>query len=192
MESVKLSILIPSIPDRWEQLHSRLSAYQCWIDLYNLNSKVELLSIIDNKERSIGRKRSDLITIAEGRYIVITDDDDILPSRYFQMIAAAIDTNADVITYQQNATINKEHSLVHFRLKAEIGEWIDGGDTIRPAWHCCTWKREVVKDIPFPHINYGEDAPWAIEANIRAQTEHHIEEPLHYYYHDSTKTAAFL
>lgn len=189
---MKLSILIPSIPQRLPQLIDTIARYESLIEKYGLQGQVELLSFCDNKQRSIGKKRSDLIAMSQGEYIVISDDDDKLTRKYFELIMGVIDQGPDVITYHQFARINNEYTFVDFKLQNPVGDFVHMGITQRPAWHCCTWKREVVKDIQFPHINYGEDHHWAMAANERAKKEIHISEICHVYEHDSDKTAAFL
>lgn len=192
MASVDLSILIPSIPDRMTQLHGLLTLYQSYIDKFNLKERIELLCFVDNKKRSIGRKRSDLITMSEGRYVVISDDDDRLTEKYFEVIMQAIQDGADVITYWQFARINHEYYFIDFGLGNELQPTTNLGIIKRPAWHCCTWKREVVKDIKFPEINWGEDGPWSGAANKAAKSEFKINEICHIYSHDSHLTSAFL
>lgn len=189
---MKLSILIPSIPQRLDQLKATLAFYESMIEKYNLGGEVELISICDNKTRSIGRKRSDLIAMAQGEYVVISDDDDRLTQKYFEKISAAMDTNADVITYFQFARINDDFTFVDFRLRGDNEYQNHIGITKRPAWHCCTWRRDVVKDIKFGDTNYGEDDSWQREANKLARTGHHIHDICHIYEHDSEMTAAFI
>lgn len=188
-----LSILIPAIPDRLEKLKDLINLYEFFIKLYKLEGDVEIVSIVDNRKRSIGRKRNDLIEIAQGHYFVISDDDDRLTQLYFELIKKACETGVDVITYLQEARINDDRTLVRFGLKNENQEFKTNSITLRPAWHCCTWKRDFIlaHDIQFPEINYGEDEPFARLANERAQTSHHIDAVCHVYVHDSTKTAAF-
>lgn len=193
MASVKLSILIPSIPERLINLHGLITMYESQIEKYNLTGAVEVLSICDNKKRSIGRKRSDLMALAEGRYWVMTDDDsDYLTDKYFEKIGEVMELDRDVITYWQYARINNEHSFVEFGHNSPIQDFVNMGVTKRPAWHCCTWKRELVKNIQFGDCNYGEDHKFAMEANELAKSSAHISEICHVYQHDSHKTAAFL
>lgn len=80
---MKLSILILSIP-------SRLSNFLPTL-LQNLlkqaepfKNQVEILTLIDNKVRSIGKKRQNLIDIAEGEYIAFIDDDDRVSDNYIE------------------------------------------------------------------------------------------------------------
>lgn len=189
---MKLSILIPSIPERLDQLKSVISFYESMIEKYNLTGQVELLSLCDNKKRSIGQKRTDLISLAKGEYVVMSDEDDRLTRRYFEKISAAMDTNSDVITYFQFARINDDFTFVDFRLRGENEYQNHIGITKRPAWHCCTWRRDVVKDIKFGDTNYGEDDSWQREANKLAKTAYHIADICHIYEHDSDKSAALF
>lgn len=188
-----LSILIPSIPERLDSLKEKFAYYESMITKYNLTGEVELLSLCDNKKRSIGQKRTDLFALAKGRYVVMTDDDlDRLTRKYFENIRAAIEKGPDVITYYQFARINDDYTFVNFGLGYENQYQNHMGVTLRPAWHCCTWKRDVVKDIKFGDSNYGEDDYFQREANKAARTEYKINDVCHIYEHDSDKTAAFL
>lgn len=189
---MKLSILIPSIPQRLDQLKATLAFYESMIEKCNLGGEVELISICDNKMRSIGRKRSDLITISQGEYVVISDDDDRLTRKYFERIKEAMDAMCDVIVYYQFARINDDYTFVDFGRNFPVEYQVNMGVTKRPAWHCCTWRRSIVKDILFGDMNYGEDYEWAMIANARAQSEYRIAEICHIYEHDSDKSAALF
>lgn len=188
-----LSILIPSIPERLNLLDNLIHRYEAYLTLYNLSEEVEIISICDNKKRSIGRKRNDLIALAQGDYIVMSDEDDLLTQIYFKLIKEAIEKRTDVITYLQDARINEYRTTVHFGLKNENQEFQTNGITLRPAWHCCTWRRKFLEDnsVIFTDINYGEDQQFQEIANEFAKTSCHINEICHVYTHDSTKTASF-
>ena len=188
-----LSILIPSIPERLHQLKDIIETYERYIDFCGLNGMVEIIAIVDNKQRSVGTKSNNLLAIAEGDYVVRSDDDDRLTQFYFQSIYEACEKRVDVITYLQDARINDVRTTVHFGLKNENQEFQTNGITLRPAWHCCTWKREflIENEVHFSNTNYGEDDTFQRLANEKAQTSCHINEVCHVYIHDSTKTAAF-
>jgi hypothetical protein len=184
-----LSILIPSIPERLSQLADVINRYQIMIHDYGLNA--EILSLVDNKRRSIGQKRNDLMDLAEGEYWVMSDEDDQLTETYFRFITEAINTKADVITYLQSARINNDKATVKFGLKNINQELVNGETIQRPAWHCCTWRKEAIKEARFAPTNWGEDDLFQRVANELAKTEYHIPEICHVYEHDSHKTAAF-
>jgi hypothetical protein len=190
---ILLSILIPSIPERLTNLQVKIAEYEALIDKYGLNGKVEIVSVCDNKTRSIGQKRTDLIRLSQGRYVVMTDDDaDRLTRRYFENIEEAIAHDPDVITYFQFARINDDYTFVDFGLNHPVEYQRHMGITLRPAWHCCTWRREIVESLSFANTNYGEDHDFALAANALATEEYKIHDICHVYEHDSDKTAAFL
>jgi hypothetical protein len=193
MESNKiiLSILIPSVPIRLKKLEGMFSFYQTMIDKYNLSGNVEIVSILDNKSRSIGEKRTNLINIANGKYIVMTDDDDSLTESYFKNIESAIKQDKDVITYKQHATINDVWSIVEFRLNNPNEQFNGFAKTLRPAWHCCTWKKKIVEKIQFDYKNWGEDDIFSKKGNILAKSETFIDDILHIYIHNENNTEAF-
>lgn len=189
---MKISILIPGIPERLERLKELIQKYQAYALMYSLD--IEIISLVDNKRMSIGEKRNNLVDLAKGEYWVMTDDDaDELTQVYFERIGSAIEKNVDVITYKQHARINEDQTTVVFGLHYENQEFQKDGITKRPAWHCCTWKRDFISwcGAYFKDINYGEDEPFARHANERAKTSFHIDEVCHVYVHDSTKTASF-
>lgn len=188
---MKLSILIPSISERLKKLRRVILTYEIFINKYHLWSDVEILSLCDNRMRTIGRKRTDLINLAMGDYIVMSDEDDFLTENYFELILPEIEKGVDVITYNQFARINREYSIVHFAHNNQIEDFNKSGITKRPAWHCCTWRREIVKDIKFEEKNWGEDHAFQELANQVAKTTSHIPEICHIYEHDSHLTTAF-
>lgn len=189
---MKLSILIPSIPERLDQLKAVIAFYESMIEKHNLTGQVELLSFCDNKKRSIGQKRTDLISLAKGEYVVMSDEDDRLTRKYFERIAEAIESKCDVIVYYQFARINDLYTFVDFGRNFPVQYEVPMGVTLRPAWHCCTWRRSIVKDIKFGDTNYGEDHEWAMAANDIAKSEYRIAEVCHIYEHDSHLSAASL
>ena len=69
--TIKLSILIPTVPRRKEHLERLLATLEPQI-----TDEVELLVLMDNKKSLIGSKRQKMIDISQGEYIVFIDDDD--------------------------------------------------------------------------------------------------------------------
>ena len=78
MNTIKLTIAIPSIPSRNRQFLQPM--YAKLMSQIGENRDVEVVSIMDNKIMTIGRKRSLLFKIAQGKYTcIIDDDDDVVP-----------------------------------------------------------------------------------------------------------------
>jgi glycosyltransferase involved in cell wall biosynthesis len=189
MKQPLLSILTPTIKGREEQL-----LFLCQKIENQTNRKpveyVEHLALCDNRARSIGAKRQALVDIARGQYIAFVDDDDDVSEDYVSQLLTAIESNADVVTFQQRAIYNGLESTVSFRLGQGDGAFTPGGITKRDAWHVCAWKRDVVDGCQFLETNYGEDLAWCVQARKRARTELHIPQILHTYRHDAATTAA--
>lgn len=183
---MKLSILTPTIPSREKQVKALSRKLENQIGEF----QVEHLVLSDNRKRSIGEKRQSLVDIAIGEYIAFCDDDDNVSDDYVAELLKAIETKADVITFNQKAIYNKLESEVHFGIKNQDGQFNAGGITLRAPWHICAWNRQKVKGCVFGFSNYGEDLVWCHQARKRIKTGHHINKVLHTYIHDAATTAA--
>ena len=187
---IKLSILIPSITERGRQLELLLEELERQIG----ELPVEIIVLTDNRKRSIGKKRTDLLNLAKGKYLCMIDDDDGVCEDFISVILQAIESNSDVITFKQKSTLDGESFIVTFGLKNENEAAHKENEVFvdikRKAWHCCVWKREVVKNCFFDDTNYGEDAIFSDTASANAITETHIDKVMHYYNYSSEKTRA--
>ena len=191
-----LSILIPSIPSRFEShlfpLWKELQR-QCNESMYG--SRVEILILSDNKHRSIGSKRQALLNLAQGDYIAFMDDDDKPNEKYiinflYETIRNSI--KSDVITFNQHVSINGELYPLTFKFGHEVNEEPNKDGFTRPPWHVCFWRRDVVQHCTFPNSNYGEDWAWAEQANKKAKTSHHIDEFMMTYVYDENVSEATI
>lgn len=180
----KLSILTPTIPERYEL------ARELQNKLPKNGSLVEHLVLCDNRARSIGAKRQALVDIARGEYIAFLDDDDDISDDYVSNLLIAIESGADVITFRQRAIYNGLESEVVFGGTNRDGPFNPGGITLRAPWHVCAWKRSRIVDCVFPESNYGEDLTWCLQARQMVKTAFHIDKVLHTYRHDASTTAA--
>ncbi len=184
---MRLSILIPSIPSRFERavkLYSKILAMVGEKD-------IEVLMLTDNKKRTIGEKREALKNISNGKYFMFVDDDDDIIS--LDEIYEAAEQDVDVITFKQ-LCFNQDGSeyFVTFGLNNQVEHNTQDGkylDCNRPPFTCCAWSGWY-KKIKFPDINYGEDGVWVWEALPNAISEHHIDKVLHLYQFNSAVTEA--
>lgn len=194
-----LSILIPSIPSRFEShllpLWKELQR-QCDESMYG--SRVEILTLCDNKQRTIGAKRQALLNLAQGKYIAFMDDDDKCFDKYVILALHVIHiryyTNklVDVITFNQHVSINGEQFSLTFKFGHEVNEEPNKNGFTRPPWHVCLWRRDVVQHCTFPNSNYGEDWAWAEQANKCAKTSYHIDEFMMTYVYDENVSEATI
>lgn len=192
-----LSILIPSIPSRfeshlfplWKELQRQINNYG--VDL------VEVLILTDNKQRSIGAKRQALLNLAQGEYIAYLDDDDTPEPDYIGQFIGMIQAIPivdvyDVITFRQHVWVNGEYYPLTFHLGYQANEEPNKEGFTRPPWHVCFWRRDIVQHCTFPDTNYGEDWAWAEQANKKAQTSYHIDRFMMTYYYDEKISEAAL
>lgn len=188
---MKLSILIPSIPERLSKTADLIAKLESQI----LDHKeVEILCLIDNMNMSLGDKRQRLFEMAAGKYFSFVDDDDDISPLYVSELLKAAEQGKDVITFRQITFINDEPFQVEFKLNNENEEAhkIDGvwADIKRKPFHVCAWKKSICRGCFFPDLNYNEDAFFVECAVKNAITETHINKVLHFYRFDSKLTRA--
>lgn len=185
---MRLSILIPSIPSRFDKL---IATYNRLLTMCE-GKDIEILAFTDNKKRTIGEKRDALVQMSNGKYIMFVDDDDTLLS--VDEIYEATLQDVDVITFKQEC-LNSDKStfIVDFGLNNEIehnkdekGNYLD---CKRPPFHVCAWHKKH-KEFRFPSVNYGEDWGWVEQFIKYAKTEVHIDKVLHKYNFDPIVTEA--
>ena len=116
---------------------------------------VEILLLLDNKQRSIGKKREALVKLAQGQYVAFVDDDDSVHAEYVQSIVHAAESKADVIVFDSVCQINGGPlALVRHGLEFENQQYNPAGFTRKP-WHIHAWRREFVLPYSFPDVSYG-------------------------------------
>lgn len=176
-----LSILIPTLPERFKYLNRLQAILQPQIDKHpNL---VEILYHDAGRSYTTGEKRNNLLARAEGDYVVSVDDDDIVASTYVQDIIQSIVTHSpDVVTFRGWMTTDGS-ARVDFVIKLGEAYEARGGKYYRFPNHLCPMRRELVKDFKFPAVTQGEDYAWALQINNAGvlKTESHIDKELYHY-----------
>jgi glycosyltransferase involved in cell wall biosynthesis len=200
---IKFSILILSIPSRFESLKAAVTHLQEQADATGQGKSVEILVLLDNKSKSISEKRNDLLHMARGKYIAFLDDDDAVNKDYMSKILTAIDENdVDCITFNQWCSLDGEPMDVEFGIGNPHGQlWRDEegflGDIKRPPYHMCVWRREIAVSEAFNPV-YGsngqssEDIDWLMRLYPKVQTEYHIPDALHGYIYNSKTTESLV
>jgi hypothetical protein len=182
-EDKKLSILILSLNRRKHYLERLM-------DILNPQKRndIEILTNIDNGEKSIGQKRNELLSQSIGDYICFIDDDDIVSNNYVELILNAIEKNPDTIGIH---LLHKEdgilrgltyHSLKYTSWWDEINK---ENPTLRNYYrnpnHLNPVKREYALKVGFPEINNGEDKWYSQNILQYLKTEEYIEPPIYEY-----------
>ena len=178
-----LSILIPSLFRRDDLRGSLVKRLLAQGEPYD---DIEILSWVDNKKRSIGRKRDDLVQLADGNFLTVLDDDDTISDDYVSELrkAAIENPDVDVIVFDQECHLNDWPPFrVRFGVEFENQAAADGGgkDITRKPWHLCCWRAELAKSAHFSDCSYGEDADWAKQLWPKIKTQYRIDKILHYY-----------
>lgn len=170
-----LSILVPTVPRRlrtcFPDLIEKLSA-----QADQFGNQVEVLGFYDNKRRTVGSKRNELLRAAHGRFLVFIDDDDDVTDDFVQLLfgAASAHPDAHVIVYDCITTINNDpnqttYSTYSVKNPKPFHQWREHweyGDIVgeiqwrgQPA-HTMCWRSEIAKKYLFSNINFGEDMDW--------------------------------
>ena len=187
MNNIKLTIAIPSLPNRMKMFLAPL--YAKLMSQIGDQKDIEVLSIMDNKTMSVGKKRTRLFGIANGRYTCIIDDDDDVTDDFVETMREKItnDLNVDVICYNQEANMNGttwivktslDHDKTHPYDQMKVDQNGVPVPCLRPPWHWCAWKTDFAKKIPFGDSNTQEDTVFVIQAIQQAKTQLVIDKTL--------------
>lgn len=182
----KLSILIPTLKSRTNQLLNVVSILNKQIKDCQAFGIIEILIDEDNREATTGAKRNRLIENAKGKYIVFMDDDDEPANNYISLILTAIKSNPDVIPINGYMSTNG-HGAKFWDMGLGFGygvKEINGMQVYdRFPNHIAPMKKELIKDFKFMNITVGEDYEWAKRINDSGilKTEVRITESVYHY-----------
>jgi glycosyltransferase involved in cell wall biosynthesis len=170
-----LSILILSIPLREKQLTELLKCLEP-----QRHPNVEIL--VDNRKRlTIGKKRSDLLEKAQGKYIAFIDDDDKVHPYYVSTILNAIKDSPDVvgITGLMTTGAQPPKQFIH---SIKYNKWFEkDGIYYRPPNHLNPVLRGLALKIKYDPINHGEDRIYSDKLFPSLRSEVYINNPIYWY-----------
>lgn len=181
----KLSILIPTLSSRADQCMSLVDKMLDQVEKGNYTGFIEIVTLYDNGEKTIGTKRNELIQMAKGEYICFIDDDDDIAINYIDLLMEGIVKGVDccslrgIITWDGMNPEFFEHSI---RYKS-----YSTTDNIikyeRFPNHLNCIKKSIANQITYPEINHGEDTDFAhkLYASGLIKTEHYIDNVLYHY-----------
>jgi len=182
--SCKLSILIPTLPERSELL--KMLSYNLWLQ----SSVYDSIEIVfdDSIKDTIGRKRNNLLQSASGEYIAFVDDDDRVSDDYIERIMYGIKWSPDCCSLKGIYTVDGKNQQI-FEHSLKYNEWKTNLENYpmikyeRYPNHLNCIRADIAKQFKFPEINHGEDHNWAkqIHESGLLKTEHYIESIIYYY-----------
>jgi glycosyltransferase involved in cell wall biosynthesis len=173
MSNIKLSILIPTIPERNLSLIDLLNTFN-----QQKTDEVEVI-ICGNTQMNIGQKRNWLLNKAKGDYIVYIDDDDHISNDYIPKIFDAM--GADCIGISGFITTNGANKI-QWHISKEFGRWYEeNGCYYRTPNHISPVKREIALQVGFPEISFGEDRIYSEGILPLLKTENKVEGNIYHY-----------
>lgn len=189
---IKLSILIPTIPERNDFVYSLIGELHRQRQNLVLNdSKLgDVEFVIDNSARflsggpSIGTKRQMLLDRADGEYLLFLDDDEGIAGNYLEVILQLCETGADVCTFRSIAKLEQYWTVIDMSLMNEENEQASPDIIVkRRPWHINAIRSDIAKQFCFEDINYGEDWKWMEQVLTKCEKEAHTDAIIHEYRH---------
>lgn len=176
-DNLLFSILICTINERKHLLSTLLQ---------ELNKQkaddVEILVNIDNGQKSIGRKRNELLLQARGKYISFIDDDDKVSEDYIQLILEAAKLNPDCVGIEGLITFSLKNITRKFVHSIRYDKWFTKDNIYcRCPNHLSPVKRELALKVMFPEKNFGEDKEYSLKLFPLLRSEVYILSPIYYY-----------
>ena len=174
---VALSILICTIPER-EWFLNRLMAI-----LSEQPGDYEIL--INASDKTIGRKRNELLSEAKGDYVAAIDDDDTVSDNYIKLLMEGIYKGVDCCSLTGIITDDGKNprKFIH---SIKYKSWYeDNGVYFRNPNHLNCIKTGLARRAYFPETNHGEDRSFSDQLFKLGvlQTEHEIKQVIYFYEH---------
>lgn len=180
---ILLSILIPSVPERFAFLEKITNDLKQQAD----KKEVEVLVFMDNRRRTIGAKRNDLIKLAQGKYTVFIDDDDEVSDDYVDQILNAIKNNDDPDCIVYDVWVSG-YSETYPEMKDKICKYgieytyqNKEEAYYRPPNHLSVYRRQIALAHSFKDASYAEDDQWASVACKYIKKQVRINKILYFY-----------
>lgn len=189
---IRLSILVPSVHTRFDTFASEIQK-ELYRQLAGLTeyerSLVEVLVLTDTKRRSIGKKRNEMLWLAQGEYVVFVDDDDrIEPDYILTLLNAALGSGADALCFDVSVSINGAAPKPCYYSRQYEKDFNNAHGYYRLPNHIMCVKRSLAKAAGFPETQRGEDSAYARRLAPYLRSEYRIGRVLYHYDFNSETT----
>jgi len=182
----KLTVGICTLPIRIESYYSLMKNLNNQIVVNGFQNTVQLLSIMDCKNMTVGEKRNLIKKQALGEYLDFIDDDDRISGDYLPSIIEAVGSGADCITFRGEY---KEGEKITDWIITTAGNLVDTHTMLyRKPNHISPVRRDIYEKCDFTLKNYGEDSDYSEQINKLIKTEFHIPKKLYFYDFDSNNS----
>ena len=180
--SIKLSILVPTVPSRIDLFYPNIMK-ELLKQIKNYNN-IELISFFDNKKRTIGKKRQEMLNLAQGEYVVFIDDDDMISEDYIEQIMNNLNENIDTdcVVFDCICKVDgKEGKLCKYGVEFEYGNILDGKEWRGKPAHTMVYKSSIALNHKYSDMKHGEDYDWVKRACNDIKNQTRIDKVLYYY-----------
>ncbi len=186
-----LSILIPSIPDRFLKLDILCGKLQNQITYCKKYHPTlgEIEVLVNDSKRfldgglSIGLKRDELVQRSTGKYICFLDDDEDISGSYVETLLRLCQYNFDVCCFRNISKMDNYWTVIDMSLSYENEQASPDKIVRRKPWHICPVKSAYAKLHRFEDSNYGEDFQWMERVLAHCKTEAKTNAVIHQYNH---------
>jgi glycosyltransferase involved in cell wall biosynthesis len=185
---MKLSILIPTLPNRKAMLEELLNNLWSQAKKNSLENHFEVFTD-DDSLMTIGEKRNKMLQSASGEFVVFIDDDDEISDDYLLSIIGAIilDPNADCVGMRGYITFDGQNRK-QWSISRHHKTWHEeSGIYFRTPNHISPVKTEIAKKCGFPSIKDGEDYAYSMAILPYLEREIFIDKEIYHYKYVSKK-----
>ena len=91
MSKILLTILVPTVPSRIDYFYPRIMKQL--LDQTKKYNNIELVSFFDNKKRTIGKKRDEMLKLAQGKYVTFDIGGDATTTQMSEQITNLAKSN---------------------------------------------------------------------------------------------------
>ena len=148
---------------------------------------------MDACAQTVGEKRNALLHAAEGEYVSMVDDDDVVSPDYVTEMLAGINLGVDVVAIRGEVTRDGYPFGIFidtpFQRMANIRQENGLLLCLRGTQHLDAIKREIALSVPFESKNFGEDSRWTamLEKTGLITSWHCVQKPLYTYHWRTNK-----
>jgi glycosyltransferase involved in cell wall biosynthesis len=187
---ITLSILICSvdIEERQIKLKKLISELHRQISKNYAEEIVEIIVDTDNMNKSVGKKRNDLIEKAKGEFICFIDDDDFVSENYLSTILYHLNSGIDILL------IGIEH-IENGVKKTKIlpSLYMDNLNTGEASFktnhfHLCPHKKSIARNVMFDCVNFAEDMLYSQNMVKHISNSFLINQPIYIYFDNLEKS----
>lgn len=176
-----LDVLVCTLESRKRQLGELLAAFGPQL----VDRPASVIVDSDNGEVTIGAKRNRLLRKATRKYVAFVDDDDMVDSKYVELILRAIASRPEPDCVGIVGAIVEYGAITWtFRHSITVGRWCkDKANRIyyRTPNHLNPIRRGLALSVGFPEKSFGEDRAFSDKVRPMLNTEKFIDRPIYFY-----------